>query len=254
MAFESDRRPMGSGYDAVLGRAEAAPIDVGLRQYMLRVYNYMASGLFLSGLVALAVANTSLQSLFFQVNATTGRLGYTGLGFVAILAPLGLIFGMQYAANRGKIAGLQAMYWAFVALMGIGLSVILLTYTGVSVTRTLLVTATSFGALSLYGYTTKRNLGAFGTFLFMGLIGLVIASVVQIFVQSSMMQFVISVLGVLIFAGLTAHNTQTIKNQYLAIRGSSMENTSAIMGATTLYLDFINLFQFLMMLMGQRRN
>jgi len=253
MAFETDRRPLSSGYDATLGRADTATIDVGLRQYMLRVYNYMASGLFLSGLVALLVANTSLQSLFFSVNEA-GRVGYNGLGLVAVIAPIGLIFGMQYAANRGKIAGLQMMYWAFVALMGVGLSVVLMTYTGVSVTRVFFITAASFGALSLYGYTTKRNLSAFGAFLFMGLIGLLIASVVQIFLQSAMMQFIISIVGVLIFAGLTAHNTQTIKNQYLSIRGSSMEDTTAVMGAVTLYLDFINLFQFLMMLMGQRRN
>jgi len=252
MALETNRRPLDSGYDAVRSRADAAPMDVGLRKYMLRVYNYMASGLFLSGFVALLVANTGLQSLFFQVNEA-GRVGYTGLGFVAILAPLGLIFGMQYAANRGKIAGLQAMYWAFVSLMGVGLTVVLLTYTGVSVTRTLLVTATSFGALSLYGYTTQRNLSAMGAFLFMGLIGLVIASVVQIFVQSPMMHFIISILGVLIFAGLTAYDTQKIRNQYLETRGSGMEQSSAVMGAVSLYLNFINLFQFLMMLMGQRR-
>ncbi len=253
MALETDRRPLSSGYDATLGRAEAAPIDVGLRQYMLRVYNYMASGLFLSGLVAMLVANTSLQSLFFQVNEA-GRVGYNGLGLVAMIAPLGLIFGMQYAANRGKIVGLQAMYWAFVALMGVGLSVVLMTYTGASVTRVFFITAATFGALSLYGYTTKRDLSAFGAFLFMGLIGLVIASVVQIFLKSPMMQFIISIVGVLVFAGLTAHNTQTIKNQYFDIRGSSREDTTAVMGAVTLYLDFINLFQFLMMLMGQRRS
>ncbi len=253
MALEQDRS-LNRGYDATLGRADAAPMDVGLRRYMLRVYNYMASGLFLSGFVALLVANTSLQNLFFQANEATGRVGYTGLGFVAILAPLGLIFGMQYAANRGKVAGLQAMYWAFTALMGIGLSVLLLTYTGVSVTRTFLITATAFGALSLYGYTTKRDLGPMGTFLFMGLIGIVIASVVQIFLKSPMMHFIISAVGVLVFAGLTAHNTQTIKNQYVMnVRGSGMEDTSAVMGATTLYLDFINLFQFLMMFLGQRR-
>lgn len=254
MAFEPDLR-LDHGQDAVLGRAEAATMDVGLRRYMLRVYNYMASGLFLSGFVALLVANTSLQNLFFQVNESTGRVGYTGLGFVAILAPIGLIFGMQYAANRGKITGLQTMYWAFVALMGVGLSVLLLTYTGVSVTRTLLITATAFGALSLYAYTTKRDLSPMRTFLFMGLIGLVIALVVQIFVQSAMMHFIISAVGVLLFAGLTAHDTQTIKNQYLMnVRGSGMEEPSAVMGATSLYLDFINLFQFLMMFLGQRRN
>ena len=251
MAIETDRRPMDRGYDDT--RAEAAPIDVGLRQYMLRVYNYMASGLFLSGFVALLVANTSAQGLFFQVNEA-GRLGYTGLGLVSIVAPLGLIMAMSFGANRMKATTLQACYWAFVALMGVGLSVVLLTYTGVSVARVFFITATSFGALSLYGYTTKRNLSAFGTFLFMGLIGLVIASVVQMFVQSAAMQFVISAVGVLLFAGLTAYDTQSLKNQYLTVRGSTMEDASAVMGAVRLYLDFINLFQFLLSFMGQRRN
>ncbi len=251
MAIETDRKPFAGGYDAT--RAEAAPIDIGLRQYMLRVYNYMASGLFLSGLVALLVANTSAQSLFFQVSES-GRLGYTGLGFVAILAPIGLILAMSFGANRMKTATLQACYWAFVALMGVGLSVVLLTYTGVSVTRVFFITAASFGALSLYGYTTKRDLQAFGTFLFMGLIGLMIAGIVQMFWSSPAVYFVYSVIGVLLFAGLTAYDTQRIKNQYLTVRGSTMEDASAVMGAVALYLDFINLFQFLMSLMGQRRN
>jgi len=227
-------------------------MDVGLRQYMLRVYNYMASGLFLSGLVALLVANTSLQNLFFQVNEA-GRLGYTGLGYVGVFAPLGLILAMSFGAHRMKTATLQACYWAFVTLMGVGLSVILLRYTGVSVVRVLLITAASFGALSLFGYTTKKNLTGFGTFLFIGLIGLVIASVVQMFVASAAMHFVISVAGVFIFAGLTAWDTQRIKGEYLAIRGSTAETPSAVMGAVSLYLNFVNLFQFLMSFMGQSR-
>lgn len=253
MALESNRG-LDRGFDAVQGRAEAAPIDVGLRQYMLRVYNYMASGLFLSGFVALLVANTSLQGIFFQVNETTGRIGYTGLGLLAAFAPIGMIFAMSWGAQRMKIGTLQALYWAFVALMGVGLSVVLMAYTGVSVTRVFFITAASFGALSLYGYTTKRNLAPIGAFLFMGLIGLMIAGLVQMFWTSPAVYFVYSVIGVLVFAGLTAHNTQTIKNQYLMVRGSTMEDSSAVMGAVQLYLDFINLFQFLLALMGQRRN
>ncbi len=253
MALETDRGPVARGYDATFGRADAAAIDVGLRQYMLRVYNYMASGLFLSGFVALLTVNSGLRDIFFRVSET-GRIGYTGLGLVAVFAPIGLILAMSFGANRMKTSTLQALYWAFVALMGVGLSVALLAYTGVSVARVFFITAASFGALSLYGYTTKRNLSGFGTFLFMGLIGLVIASVVQMFVQSAAMQFVISVVGVLIFAGLTAYDTQAIKNQYLTIRGSTMEDSSAIMGAVKLYLDFVNLFQFLLQFMGQRRN
>jgi len=253
MAFETNRKPLSSGYDATLGRADAAPIDAGLRQYMLRVYNYMASGLLLSGLVAFFVAeNDAMRGLFFQVSET-GRMGYTGLGWVAILAPLGLILAMSFGAQRMKVTTLQACYWAFVGLMGVGLSLILMTYTGASVTRVFLITAVSFGGLSLYGYTTKRDLSGFRTFLVMGLIGLIIASVVGIFLASTMLQFVISVVGVLLFAGLTAYDTQSIKNQYLTIRGTSMEDRSAVMGAVALYLDFVNMFQFLMSLLGQRR-
>ena len=254
MAIETDRRPLSSGYDATLGRAEAAPIDVGLRQYMLRVYNYMASGLFLSGFVALLVANTGARDLFFQVTETGRMAGYTGLGYIAIFAPIGLIMAMSFGANRMKITTLQACYWGFVALMGVGLSVLALVYTGASIARVFFITSASFGALSLYGYTTKRDLSGFATFLFMGLIGLMIASIVQMFLQSAAMQFVMSVVGVLLFAGLTAYDTQSIKNQYLTVRGSSMEGSSAVMGAVSLYLDFINLFQFLMHFLGVRRD
>ena len=250
MAFETDRRPLSGGYDATAGRAKAAPMDVGLRQYMLRVYNYMASGLFLSGFVALLVANTSLQNVFFRMSEA-GRPGYTGLGLIAVFAPIGLILAMSFGANRMKTSTLQACYWAFVTLMGVGLSVVLMMYTGASVARTFFITAASFGGLSLYGYTTKRDLSGFGTFFMMGLIGLMIASIVQIFVQSTMMQFVISVVGVLLFAGLTAYDTQSIKNRYLMDRSAG--ESSAIMGAVSLYLDFVNLFQFLMQFLGQRR-
>jgi uncharacterized protein len=217
------------------------------------VYNYMASGLFLSGFVALVVANSSLQNVFYQVDEA-GRVGYTGMGLIAVFAPIGLILAMSFGAQKMKIGTLQTLYWAFVALMGVGLSAVLLRYTGVSVARTFFVTAASFGALSLYGYTTKRDLSGLGTFLFMGLIGLVIASVVQMFVASPMMHFVISVVGVLLFAGLTAYDTQRIKTQYLTNRNSTMLEVSAVMGAVSLYLNFVNLFQFLMAFMGQSRN
>ena len=254
MAFETDRRPLSSGYDATFGRADAAPIDAGLRQYMLRVYNYMASGLLLSGLVAYLTVNSGLASAFFRMNEAGRLTGYTGLGWVAILAPLGLLFAMGYAARNAKNGLLQGLYWAFVALMGVGLSNILLMYTGVSVVRVLLITSIAFGGLSLYGYTTKRDLSPMRTFLVMGLIGLIVASIVSMFVASTMLQFIISAVGVLIFAGLTAYDTQTIKNQYFEVQGSTVESASAIMGATSLYLDFINLFQFLMMFLGQRRD
>jgi len=249
MAIETNRRPP---YAGTFGRADAAEIDVGLRQYMLRVYNYMASGLLLSGLVAFLVANTGARELFFKV--TDGRLGYTGLGLVAIIAPIGLILAMSFGAQRMKTSTLQACYWAFVALMGVGLAVVLLAYTGVSVARVFFITAISFSGLSLYGYLTKRDLSVFGTFFMMGLIGLMVAGIAQIFIQSTMLHFVYSAVGVLLFAGLTAYDTQGIKNEYLTVQNTTMQESSAVMGAVRLYLDFINLFQFLLQFLGARRD
>jgi len=249
MATEADRRLYGRTGATT---ADAVQIDVGLRQYMLRVYNYMASGLFLSGIVALLVTNTGLQTLFFQTTET-GRVGYTGLGLVAAIAPIGFILAMSFGAQRMKASTLQIVYWAFVATMGIGLSSILMIYTGASAVRTLFITAIAFSSLSMYGYLTKRDLSAFGTFLIMGLVGILIASIVNIFMQSSMMHFIISAIGVLVFAGLTAFDTQKIKNSYFHVSGTGAVEHAAIMGAVTLYLDFINLFQFLMAFLGQRR-
>jgi FtsH-binding integral membrane protein len=232
--------------------AEAAAVDVGLRRYMLNVYNYMASGLLLSGVVALLVSNTGLASVFF--NIVDGRVvGYNALGWVAILAPIGLIFWMSAAAHRAQIGTLKAIYWAFVATMGIGLSVIMLTYTGVSVARVFFITAIAYGGLSLYGYTTKKDLSGMGTFLLMGLIGIIVASLVNIFLASTMLHFIVSVVGVLVFAGLTAYDTQRIKNTYFEVGGGELAERASIMGAVALYLNFINLFQFLMMFLGDRR-
>jgi len=244
MVSETERRTM------TYAQADAAEIDAGLRNYMLRVYNYMASGLLLSGIVAYVIANTTLSNLFFQV--VEGRLGYTGLGFVAMLAPLGLIFFMSFTWQKRSATSLQFMYWLFVGLMGIGLSISLIAYTGASVTRVFFITAASFSGLSLVGYTTKKNLSGMGTFLLMGLIGLIVASIVNVFLASSMMHFLISVIGVLIFAGLTVYDTQRIKNTYFAVSGSGVEEHTAVMGAVALYLNFINLFHFLMMLFGSR--
>jgi FtsH-binding integral membrane protein len=249
MATEADRRVYGR---TAATAADAVQIDVGLRQYMLRVYNYMASGLLLSGIVALLVNNTGLQNLFFQATET-GRPGYTGLGLVAVFAPIGLILAMSFGAQRMKVTTLQACYWAFVTLMGVGLSTVLMIYTGASVVRVFFITAIAFASLSMYGYLTKRDLSAFGTFLIMGLVGLLIASLVNIFMQSSMMHFIISAVGVLVFAGLTAFNTQQIKNTYFHVSGTGVAEHAAIMGAVTLYLDFINLFQFLLQFLGARR-
>jgi FtsH-binding integral membrane protein len=254
MAFETDRSRFGlrgAPAQGWAGAGVAGEVDAGLRKYLLGVYNYMASGLLLSGIVAFLVANTSLQGLFFHT--VNGRMGYTGLGMLAVFAPLGLIFFMSYTWQKRSTSTLQALYWLFVALMGVGLSVILMAYTGVSVTRTFLITAIAFGGLSLYGYTTNRDLSGFRSFLVMGLIGVIVAVLVNMFLQSSMMQFVISVAGVLVFAGLTAYDTQNLKRVYYQVSGSGAEENSAVMGAVQLYLNFVNLFQFLMMLMGNRR-
>jgi FtsH-binding integral membrane protein len=255
MAFETERRTLGHGYAEPGSWAQtgavAGEMDLGLRKYLLGVYNYMASGLLLSGIVALVVANTPLRDAFFAVQ--NGRLAYTGLGWVAILAPIGLIFYMSFTWQNRQASTLKGLYWLFVGLMGVGLTVPMLAYTGVSVARTFFVTAISFGALSLYGYSTKRDLSGFGSFLIMGLVGLVVASLINVFLASSMMHFVISVVGVLVFAGLTAYDTQNLKRTYYAVSGTTIEESSAVMGAVQLYLNFVNLFQFLLQFMGDRR-
>ncbi|MEQ8735481.1 MAG: Bax inhibitor-1/YccA family protein [Rhodospirillaceae bacterium] len=246
MATELDRRTL-TGAAGV----ESAAIHEGLRAYMLRVYNYMASGLLLSGIVAFAVANSGLINLFFQVE--DGRLaGYTGLGLISMFLPLGLILFMSFAGQNRSAGTMQLLYWLFVGTMGVGLSTILLTYTGVSVARTFVITATAFAGLSLYGYTTKKDLSGMGTFLLMGLIGLIVAMIVNMIWPSGVMGFVIPVVGVLIFAGLTVYDTQRIKSTYFQVEGSDKEEHAAVMGAVALYLNFINLFQFLLMFLGNR--
>ncbi len=233
--------------------ADQAAFDVGLRAHMIRVYNYMASGLALSGIVAFGLfSSPDLAGLFFQIQA--GRVvGLNGLGWVAILAPMGLLLLVSFRAAQMSVGSIQAVYWAVTALMGVSLSLLLFTYTGASVARTFFVTAAAFGALSLYGYTTKKDLTAMGKFLFMGVVGLILASIVNMIWPSGAMSFVISAAGVLIFSGLIAYDTQKIKDQYADAWGTDTAEKVAIFGALSLYLDFVNLFQFLMMFLGQRR-
>jgi uncharacterized protein len=238
--------------------ADQASFDVGLRSHMVRVYNYMASGLALSGIVAFAIFNfPALQTIFFQMGVTRGGavipVGMNILGWIAIFAPLGLLLLVSFRAATMSVGAVQAVYWAVTALMGISLSLLLFRYTGASVARTFFVTAAAFGALSLYGYTTKRDLTAVGKFLFMGVIGLILASLVNMIWPSGTMSFIISAAGVLIFSGLIAYDTQKIKEQYAEAWGTEMAEKVAIFGALRLYLNFVNLFQFLMMFMGQRR-
>jgi hypothetical protein len=233
---------------------DAGVIDAGLRGYMLRVYNYMLIGLVLTGASAWVVANVpAVGALFYQVNEMTGRVGLTGLGWIALLAPLGLVMLMSFGMQRMSLGAAQAVFWGYATLVGVSLAPVLLVYTGSSVAQTFFITSATFGAMSLYGYTTKSSLAGWGSFLFMGLIGVVIASLVNIFFQSSMVSFVISVIGVLVFTGLTAYDTQWIKESYSAYDDGSVAGRKAIFGALKLYLDFINLFLMLLRLLGGNR-
>ena len=232
-------------------------MDEGLRAYMLKVYNYMASGILLTGLVSL---------IFFKLSVVTDANGsivaltslgntifLSGFKWIVMLAPLGVVFYMSAKINKMAASTAQTTFWVFASLMGISLSSIFLTYTGASITRVFFITSITFGAMSLYGYTTKRDLTKLGSFLMMGLIGIIVASVVNMFMKSTMMDFVISILGVLIFVGLTAYDTQKIKNMYEASDTGELMGKKAVMCALTLYLDFINLFIMLLRLFGQRR-
>ncbi|MEO0496139.1 MAG: Bax inhibitor-1/YccA family protein [Pseudomonadota bacterium] len=230
---------------------DQAAIDQGLRSYMLRVYNYMAIAVGITGVAALLTANMAVQN--GQLTSFGAAIYTSPLKWVVMLAPLGFVFLFGSMVNRVSVSTGQFMLYAFGALMGLSLSSVFLVFTGESITQTFFVTAAAFAGLSLYGYTTKRDLSAFGTFLVMGLIGLIIASVVNIFVASSMLQFIISVAGVLIFAGLTAWDTQRIKTIYDQVaHDETLMGRTAIMGALSLYLNFINLFMFLLQFMGNR--
>ena len=226
-------------------------IDQGLRAYMLKVYNLMALGLAITGLAAYFAFTFAVQD--GQLTQFGNLLFQSPLRWVIILAPLAAVFFLSFRINRMSVAAAQTTFWVYAALVGLSLSSIFLIYTQSSITQTFFVTAASFGALSLFGYTTKRDLTAMGSFLIMGLFGLIIASLVNIFLASSALQFAISAIGVLIFAGLTAYDTQRIKEMYFEADGSDVAGRKAIMGALTLYLDFINLFMFLLQFMGNRK-
>jgi len=247
MAFGNDRR-----LAAATTRADVGQIDEGLRAYMLRVYNYMTTGLAMTGLTAWLVANTALVNLFYQAGPT-GALQPTILAWIAMLAPLGFVFLLSARIERMSVAGAQMAFWAFAVVMGLSLSHILLTFTGVSVARVFFITAATFAAMSLYGYTTKRDLSGLGSFLFMGLIGIIIASIVNLFLASAMMHWIISIVGVGVFVGLTAYDTQRIKETYYVGDDGEVAGRKAIMGALRLYLDFINLFVMLIQLLGDRK-
>lgn len=256
--FDQNRMQAG----ATISRGDAA-IDQGLRSYMLSVYNYMAGGLAITGLLAYVISQMAeATSPETTVAVMKNGVALTSLGvalygswlqWVVMLAPLGMVFFLSARINKMSVSAAQMSFWTFAALMGLSLSSIFLMYTGGSITQTFFVTAIAFGGLSLYGYTTKRDLTAMGSFLIMGVIGLIVASLVNIFLQSSALEFAVSVLGVLIFAGLTAYDTQKIKEMYYAADAAATQAKKAIMGALSLYLDFINMFMFLLRFLGDRR-
>ncbi|MET4697902.1 FtsH-binding integral membrane protein [Constrictibacter sp. MBR-5] len=222
---------------------DRAAVDVGLRKYMLGVYNYMASGVFLTGVVAMLVASspTMLQLIFG-----------TPLKWVVILSPLAFVLAMNFGLQRFSATAIQAMFWGLCVAYGLSFASIFLVFTGESIARVFFISAGAFAALSLYGYTTKRDLSPIGSFLIMGMFGLIIATVVNMFIGSDAMQFAISVIGVLIFAGLTAYDTQMIKEMYVEDEESDVRTKKSVMGAMALYISFIAMFMYLLQIFGNR--
>ena len=252
MAFVPDYRTYAPG-----AAADGAALDAGLRAYMLRVYNWMTSGLLLTGIVAYGIANTSLISAFYHPVMTQRgpAVAPTMLGYGAIFAPLVFVMVLSFGVNKLSRPAVQGLFWAFAAVMGASMANIFLIYSGASISRVFFITAATFGGMSLYGYATKADLSRFGSFLMMGLFGVIIASLVNMFVASTMLQFMISIAGVLVFVGLTAYDTQRIKNdyqQYAYAAGSDGAAVRSVYDALSLYLNFINLFMLLLQLFGNR--
>jgi FtsH-binding integral membrane protein len=246
-------------YGGAISRSQAE-IDQGLRSYMLGVYNYMAIGLAITGLFALGIYMLSISSVPTPYALRGGlyltQLGYTlfvsPLKWVVILAPLALVFFLSFRVDKMSVGAAQLTFWIYAALVGVSLAILLMVYTHTSIARVFFITAASFGALSLWGYTTKRDLSGWGSFLFIGLIGIILASLVNIWLASSMLQWIISCVGVLVFAGLTAYDTQQIKEMYDVNDDGTATGRKSIMGALRLYLDFLNLFLMLLNLFGNR--
>ena len=243
MANGFDPRMTAAPRTADVGR-EGVAFDAGLRSYMLSVYNYMTSGVLLTGIVALLFSNWS--------GAPAILFGPGILKYVIMFSPLAFIMVLSFGINRLSTGTAQMLFWAFAAVMGVSLSSIFFVFTQQSIATTFFATAAAFASLSLWGYTTKKDLSGWGTFLIMGVFGLIIAMVINMFVGSTAMQMGISFIGVLLFAGLTAYDTQRIKSLYFQVAGSDMMGKTAIMGALSLYLDFVNMFTFLLQFMGSR--
>jgi FtsH-binding integral membrane protein len=246
---------------SVPGAGTYADIDQGLRAYMIKVYNLMGLGLLITGLAAVAtimLATTSTPTAYAISDGTyLTAFGYaifaSPLKWVVILAPLAAVMFLSFRVQSMSVSAAQTTFWVYAALVGLSLSSIFLVYTTASISQTFFATAAAFGALSLYGYTTKRDLTAMGSFLIMGVFGIIIAMVINIFLQSSALSFAVSAIGVLVFAGLTAYDTQKIKEMYYEGDDTAVAGRKSIMGALRLYLDFINLFMFLLQFMGDRR-
>jgi FtsH-binding integral membrane protein len=243
MANGFDPRMTATARPTTVGR-EGVAYDAGLRSYMLSVYNYMASGVLLTGIVALLFARSGLAAQIL--------LGGGPLKWLIMLSPLAFVMVMSFGIQRLSAGTTQLLFWLFAGVMGLSMSSIFLVFTGQSIAMTFFATAAAFVSLSLWGYTTKRDLSAFGTFLIMGVVGLLVAMLINFFLQSTALQLAVSFIGVLLFAGLTAYDTQRIKSMYFYVQGTDMLGKTAIMGALSLYLDFVNMFTFLLQFMGSR--
>ena len=242
MANLNDPRTTTAGFGSVPRAGGQVVFDAGLRKHMLAIYNYMTSGVLLTGIVALLTYNSGLA-----INFARGPLMW-----IVALSPLAIVFAMSFGANRFSKGTLQLMFWGFATLMGLSMSTIFLVFTGGSIAVTFFATAAAFAGLSLWGYTTQKSLSGWGSFLIMGVVGLLVAMIANIFLQSPALMYAISFIGVLIFAGLTAYDTQRLKNEYAVLRGTEFAGKAIILGALSLYLDFINMFQFLLSFMGNR--
>lgn len=233
--------------------SQAFEMDLGLRTYMMKVYGYMFMGLSMTGLMAFSVTQLpALQQLLFAMDAS-GHYVPSGFTWLLFFAQLGTVLYLSFRINQLRSVTARLIFWGYAMLMGLSLSSVFLVYTGASLTRVFFITSSVFGIMSLYGYVTKRDLSSFGSFFMMGLLGVMFASIINIFLKSSMMDFIISVLGVLIFTGLTAYDTQRIKEIYYENDSMEIQSKKAVMGALALYLDFINLFLFLLRFLGDRR-
>ena len=249
MANWQDPRATSAGFGGVRTGVDSAAFDAGLRSYMLSIYNYMASAVLVTGVVAMLFAPYAADILVNE----SGR-GLSILGWVIMLAPLGFVMVLNFGINRLATSTAQMIFWAYAVVMGLSMSTIFLAYTDTSIAQAFFASAAAFAGLSLYGYTTKRDLAPLGTFLIMGVVGILVAGLLNIWLQSSGLHLAISILGVLIFAGLTAYDTQQLKSSYAYVAGTDMMGKTVILGALNLYLDFINMFMFLLRLFGSSRN